>query len=74
MLREVQVGAHAVTNVTASISPVQGEPLLVQSFLSKFGTVTFDYNRLVLILARLFGRKAVVQAHGFDVIHASGFY
>ena len=29
---------------------------------------------LVLILARLFGRKAVVQAHGLDVIHASGFY
>ena len=29
---------------------------------------------LVLILARLFGRKAVVQAHGLDVIHASRFY
>jgi predicted aspartyl protease len=51
LLREVQVGEHAVRNVTASISPVQGEPLLGQSFLSKFGAVTLDYKRLVLILA-----------------------
>ena len=29
---------------------------------------------LVLILARLFGRKAVVQAHGLDVIYANRFY
>ena len=29
---------------------------------------------LVLILARLFGRKAVVQAHGLDVIYANKFY
>jgi predicted aspartyl protease len=50
-LRELQVGEHSVTNVTASISPLQGEPLLGQSFLSKFGTVTLDYKRLVLILA-----------------------
>jgi predicted aspartyl protease len=50
-LRELQVGEHSVTNVTASISPLQGEPLLGQSFLSKFGTVTLDYRRLVLILA-----------------------
>ena len=50
-LRELQVGEHSVRNVTASISPLQGEPLLGQSFLSKFGTVTLDYRRLVLILA-----------------------
>lgn len=49
-LRELQVGEHSVRNVTASISPLQGEPLLGQSFLSKFGTVTLDYRRLVLIL------------------------
>lgn len=29
---------------------------------------------LVLILARMFGRKAVVQAHGLDVIYANRFY
>jgi predicted aspartyl protease len=51
-LREVQVGEHSVRNVTASVSSLQGEPLLGQSFLSKFGTVTLDYRRLVLILAR----------------------
>jgi hypothetical protein len=47
-----QVGEHVVGNVTASISPFQGEPLLGQSFLSKFGAVTLDYKRLVLILSR----------------------
>jgi clan AA aspartic protease (TIGR02281 family) len=51
IIREVQVGEHAVRNVTASISPPQGEPLLGQSFLSKFGAVTLDYKRLVLILS-----------------------
>ncbi len=29
---------------------------------------------LVLILARLFGRKAVVQTHGLDIIYANIFY
>jgi hypothetical protein len=52
VIREVQVGDYAVRNVTATISPPQGEPLLGQSFLSKFGSVTLDYKRLVLILAR----------------------
>jgi clan AA aspartic protease (TIGR02281 family) len=52
LLREVQVGDHAVREVTASISPVEGEPLLGQSFLSKFGAVTLDYDRRVLVLSR----------------------
>ena len=52
VIREVQVGDYAVRNVTATISPPQGQPLLGQSFLSKFGTVTLDYKRLVLILSR----------------------
>jgi gag-polyprotein putative aspartyl protease len=52
VIREVQVGDYAVRNVTATISPPQGEPLLGQSFLSKFGAVTLDYKRLVLILSR----------------------
>ncbi len=29
---------------------------------------------LVLILARLFGRKAIVQAHGLDVIYSNRLY
>jgi hypothetical protein len=52
VLREVKVGEHVVRNVTASISPPRGEPLLGQSFLSKFGAVTLDYKRLMLILSR----------------------
>ena len=52
VLREVQVGEHTVKNVTAFVSPPAGDPLLGQSFLSKFGTVTLDYKRLVLVLAR----------------------
>jgi clan AA aspartic protease (TIGR02281 family) len=52
VLHEVQVGEHVVRNVMASISPAQGEPLLGQSFLSKFGAVTLDYGRRVLVLSR----------------------
>jgi clan AA aspartic protease (TIGR02281 family) len=50
-IREVRVGDHTVRNVTAGIIRANGEPLLGQSFLSKFGTVTVDYTRLVLILS-----------------------
>jgi clan AA aspartic protease (TIGR02281 family) len=50
-IREVQVGEHVVRNVTAGITPTNGEPLLGQSFLSKFGVVTVDYKRLVLTLS-----------------------
>jgi clan AA aspartic protease (TIGR02281 family) len=52
VLREVQVGEHVVRNVMAIISPAQGEPLLGQSFLSKFGAVTLDCDRRVLVLSR----------------------
>ena len=51
IIREVQVGGHVVRNVTASINPPEGKPLLGQSFLSKFGAVTVDYKRGVLILS-----------------------
>jgi clan AA aspartic protease (TIGR02281 family) len=50
-IREVRVGEHIVRNVTAGIIPPNGEPLLGQSFLSKFGAVTVDYKRLVLVLS-----------------------
>jgi clan AA aspartic protease (TIGR02281 family) len=52
IIREVQVGDHIVRNVTALVSPPAGDLLLGQSFLSKFGTVTLDYKRLVLVLSR----------------------
>ena len=52
IMREVQVGDQIVKNVTAIVSPPAGDLLLGQSFLSKFGTVTLDYKRLVLVLSR----------------------
>jgi predicted aspartyl protease len=51
IIREVQVGQHTVGNVTAIVNPPASELLLGQSFLSKFGTVTLDYNRLMLVLS-----------------------
>jgi predicted aspartyl protease len=51
VIHEVQVGNHMATDVTANVSPVAGSPLLGESFLSRFGRVTIDYNRLVLILS-----------------------
>jgi clan AA aspartic protease (TIGR02281 family) len=51
MIRELQVGDHTARDVTASVTSARGDPLLGESFLSKFGTVTIDYNRLVLILS-----------------------
>jgi predicted aspartyl protease len=50
-IREVRVGDHVARNVTAGITPPNGEPLLGQSFLSKFGTLTVDYKRRVLVLS-----------------------
>jgi predicted aspartyl protease len=51
LLKDVRVGDHVVRNVRASITPAQGEPLLGQSFLSKFGAVTVDCKRLILVLS-----------------------
>ena len=51
VIREVKVGQHTVRNVTAIVNPPASDLLLGQSFLSKFGKVTLDYNRLVLVLA-----------------------
>src|SRR5215208_6493974 len=50
-LRELQVGNTAVRDVTASVSPALKHPLLGQSFLRRFGSVTFDNRRQVLILS-----------------------
>ena len=51
VIHEVQVGDHTATDVPAFVSSTASSPLLGESFLSKFGTVTIDYNRLVLILS-----------------------
>ena len=51
VIREVQVGNNTARDVTASVSSVAGTPLLGESFLSKFGKVTIDNYRLILILS-----------------------
>ncbi len=50
MLRELTVGGHTVTNVRAMVAPAHTEPLLGQSFLSKFKSWTLDNRRHVLII------------------------
>jgi clan AA aspartic protease (TIGR02281 family) len=51
VIRQVQVGAQTVTNVPALINPATSEPLLGQSFLARFGAVTIDYQRHLLVLS-----------------------
>lgn len=50
MLRQLDVGGHTVTNVTASVGPANSAPLLGQSFLAKFKSWTLDNQRHVLII------------------------
>jgi predicted aspartyl protease len=49
-IREVNIGGHILTDVAATIFP-GGLPLLGQSVLSRFGNLTIDRRRDVLILA-----------------------
>jgi hypothetical protein len=49
-LRELRLGKHVVRDVIATASPVKGDLLLGQSFLSRFGTWAIDNTRHVLIL------------------------
>ncbi len=49
-LKSLQVGNRMIENVTASTTGSQGALLLGQSFLSRFGKVSFDYGKQVLIL------------------------
>ena len=44
IIRELKIGGHAVTNVTASVAPVKGELLLGQSALSKLPPWSIDYQ------------------------------
>lgn len=51
LLRELTVGGHTVTNVTASVGRGRSPALLGQSFLSKFPSWTLDNERNVLVIA-----------------------
>jgi clan AA aspartic protease (TIGR02281 family) len=50
-LRELRIGNVAVHDVTAVVSPGLSQPLLGQSFLRRFASVTFDNQRHILILS-----------------------
>ena len=50
-LRELRVGGTVVRDVIAAVAPALTQPLLGQSFLKRFGSVTFDNQRHVLILS-----------------------
>jgi predicted aspartyl protease len=49
-IRTLMVGDKIVTNVIGSVAPVQGPPLLGQSFLSRFKSWRIDNGRRALIL------------------------
>jgi predicted aspartyl protease len=51
-IRELQVGQHIARNVIAGVGRLGSDPLLGQSFLSRFGSATIDYKRSVLVLSR----------------------
>lgn len=50
-LRELRVGDTVARDVIAAVSPGLSQPLLGQSFLGRFASVTFDNQRHVLILS-----------------------
>jgi predicted aspartyl protease len=52
IIHELRVGDFIVKNVTASVSPMQGDPLLGQSFLSKLPTWMIDNKQHALIIGQ----------------------
>ncbi len=50
IIHTIRVGNRDVTNVTASMTGVEGSLLLGQSFLSRFRRISFDYGQQLLIL------------------------
>ena len=50
VLRQLKVGGHVITNVTANIGPTASTPLLGQSFLSKLKSWTLDNAQHVLLI------------------------
>jgi hypothetical protein len=51
-IRELKVGQYIARNVIAGVGRLGSDPLLGQSFLSRFGSATIDYKRTVLVLSR----------------------
>lgn len=49
-LRSLKIGERIVENVSASVSPAKGEPLLGQSFLTRFRSWSIDNDKHVLFL------------------------
>jgi hypothetical protein len=49
-IRSLKVGDTVLQDVTASVSPVSGEPLLGQSFLGRFRSWSIDNGRGLLVL------------------------
>ena len=50
LLHEVRIGDRIIKDVVANVAPVNGDPLLGQSFLSKLALWTVDNSRHALIL------------------------
>jgi len=50
-LRELRVGDNVARDVLAAVSPGLTYPLLGQTFLKRFGSVTLDNRRRVLVLS-----------------------
>jgi clan AA aspartic protease (TIGR02281 family) len=61
IIRELKVGNQVATDVVASVGPVTGDLLLGLSFLSRFGAVTLDNERHVLVLSRNAGGRVQAQ-------------
>ncbi len=51
VLREVTVGRHVINDVIANVVPIEGDPLLGQSFLSRLPSWSIDNKAHVLNLA-----------------------
>jgi hypothetical protein len=67
-LHELRIGGVVVRDVTAAVSPRLTLPLLGQSLLSRFNSVTFDNRRHALILS---GSPAAPQASVYGPITPS---
>jgi clan AA aspartic protease (TIGR02281 family) len=52
-LRDLRVGNHRLQNVIATVGSQNSEPLLGQSFLSRFKSWTLDNERHVIVLTDL---------------------
>lgn len=52
VIHELRIGDLSVRNVTASVSPVQGDLLLGQSFLSKLPSWTIDNKQHALLIGQ----------------------